>query len=122
MKSRIATYLMAMFMFFGGTAFALNPVPTPRAETPKSEKSKIVGKLLQQELKYPKFAKAEKFECCVLVRISIEEDGSFTVDCANCTSNQMKAHVTKAIEQIDKKEMAKFAGNQFSYKINFRLI
>lgn len=113
---------MALFMFISGTAFAISPVPTPRAETPKSEKSKLVAKLLQKELKYPKFAREEKFECCILVRITIEEDGSFTVDCANCTSTQMKAHVTKAIEQINTKEMAKFAGNQFSYKINFRLI
>ncbi len=116
MKSRIATYLMAVCMFFGGTAFAVNPVP------PKAEASKAVAKLLKQELKYPKFAKELNYQCCVLVRIIIEKDGSFSVDCVNCTSKTMKAHVTHAINQISKKELAKFAGQTFNFKINYKLI
>lgn len=107
---------MAVCMFFGGTAFAVNPVP------PKAEASKAVAKLLKQELVYPKFAKEQMFECCVLVRLIVEKDGSFTVDCINCTSETMKAHVTHAINQINKKELAKFAGQEFSFKINYKLI
>jgi len=103
-------------MFISGTAFAVNPL------TPKAETSKSVAKLLQKELKYPKFAREENFQCCVLVRLEIQEDGSFTVDCVNCTSKQMKHHVKKAIEQISKKELAKYAGQKFNFKINYKLI
>jgi len=116
MKSRIATYLIAMCMFIAGTAFANQPVKN------NSEASQAVATLLKQELKYPKFAKDEKFECCVLVRLIINDDGSFKVDCANCTNQLLKTHVTKAIENISKEELKKYSGQQFSYRINFRLI
>lgn len=117
MKSRIATYLIAICMFLTGTAFAVNPVTPPKAET-----SKVVANLLQQELKYPKFAKDINFECCVLVRLTIEKDGSIAVKFANSTSANMKSYVTKSIEQIDKKEFAKYAGQEFDFRINFKLI
>lgn len=116
MKSRIATFLIAVSMFIVGTAFASTPVTLP------NDASKAVSSLLKQELKYPKFAKDEKFECCVLVRLIINKDGSFKVDCINCTSPTMKEHVTNAIEKISKKELAKYAGMQICYKINFKLI
>lgn len=116
MKSRIATILIACCFFFSGTAFAVTPV------TPKATTSKVIANLLKEELKYPKFAREGNFECCVLVRLTINDDGSFSVECVNCTSKEMKFHVKKAIEQISKKELAKYAGQTFSYKINFKLI
>ncbi|HJN05754.1 MAG TPA: hypothetical protein QF480_03990, partial [Bacteroidales bacterium] len=116
MKSRIATFLIAVNMFLTGTAFAANPV------TKTNNASKEVSTLLKQELKYPKFAKDSKFECCVLVRLTINKDGTFKVDCINCTSPIMKAHVTKAIEKISRKELARYAGMQICYKINYKLI
>ena len=116
MKSRIATFLIAVGIFFTGTVIASNPVSRTNSA------SEAVSSLLKQELKYPKFAKDEKFECCVLVRLIINKDGSFKVDCVNCTSTKMKEHVTSAIEKISKKELAKYAGMQICYKLNFKLI
>jgi hypothetical protein len=116
MKSRIATSLIVMCMFMMGTAFATNPV------NKKIEASKAVVSILKQELKYPKLSKDDKSDCCVLVRLIINKDGSFTVDCANSTNPELKKHVTQAIEKIDKKDLVRFAGQQFNYKINFKLI
>lgn len=99
-----------------GTAFATNPV------NQKTEASKAVVSVLKEELKFPEFAKEDNSECCVLVRLIINNDGTFKVDCANSTSPDLKKHVTQAIEQIDKKDLARFAGQTFSYKINFKLI
>ncbi len=116
MKSRIATILTAMFMFLGGTAFALNPV------NQKTDASKTVAKILQQEIEYPKSAKEDNFECFVLVKIIIEEDGTLTVNCINCTCPTMKAEVVSAIENINSKKLVDYAGQQFNYKLNFKLI
>jgi hypothetical protein len=107
---------MVMCLFVSGTAFANQPEKNNR------EASHAVVTLLKQELKYPKFARQEKSECCVLVRIIINKNGSFKVDCANCMNPSLKAHVTKAIENISKEELKKYSGQQLSYKINFRLI
>jgi len=116
MKSRIATFLIAVCMFLTGTAFANQP------KSLNSEASKAIAELLKKELKYPKFAKEEKFECCLLVRLIIKEDGSFEVDCANCMNDNIKNHVTAAIEKISKEELKKYAGQEFNYKINFKLL
>ena len=105
-----------MCMFIAGTAFATTPVKQ------NNEASKAIATLLKQELKYPKVAREEGNECCMLVRIIVNNDGSFTVDCANCTNPLLKTHVTKAIENISKEEFSKYAGQQFSYKLNFKLI
>jgi len=117
MKSRIATFLIAMSMFLAGTAFASNPVKQ------NNDASKAISSLLKQELKYPKLAKEQNnFECCVLIRLVINEDGSFKVDCVNCSNDSIKTQITKAIERINKEELKEYAGQQFSYKINFKLI
>ena len=116
MKSRIATFLIALCMFMSGTAFAINPVNL------NSDASKAVASLLKQEIDYPKFAKEENFECCVLVRIIVADDGTFKADCVNCKCSKMKAHVSKTIENINKKEFSKYAGQEFSFKIDFKLI
>jgi len=116
MKSRIATYLIALCMFTAGTAFATTPLKL------NNDASKAVSSILKQELKYPKFAKEDNFECCVLVRLIINDDGSFTVDCVNCTNTTMKTHVTNAIEKISSKDLAKYAGQQINFKLDYKLI
>ncbi|NQU35852.1 MAG: hypothetical protein HQ521_21695 [Bacteroidetes bacterium] len=116
MKSRIATFLIALCMFMAGTAFAINPV------NQNTNASKAVASLLKQEIDYPKFAKEENFEYCVLVRIIISQDGTFKADCVNCNCSRMKAHVIKVIENINMKEFSKYAGKEFNFKIDFKLI
>ena len=117
MKSRIATYLIAMSMFIAGTAFASNPVKQ------NNDASETISSILKQELKYPKIAKEhDNLGCCVLIRLVISEDGSFEVDCVNCSDESIKAHIIEAIEKISKEELKEYAGQQFSYKISFKLI
>jgi len=117
MKSRIATYLIALCMFTTGTAFASTPMKN------NSEASEAISSLLKKELKYPKFAKEQKhYECYALIRIIINDNGSIKVDCINCSNSIMKSQITETIEKISKKELSEYAGQQYSYKINFKLI
>ena len=41
----------------------------------------------------------------------------FEVDCVNCSDESIKAQITDAIEKINKEELEKYTGQQFSYKI-----
>ena len=116
MKSRIATFLIALFMLIAGTSYAVKPV------IQKSEASKAVTTFLKQELKYPKFAKKEKIECYVLVRLIINDNGTFTVDCINCTCPLMKADVTSTLENFSNNDLIKYAGEQVNIKLNYKLI
>ena len=116
MKPRIATFLIALCIFVSGTAFAINPV------NQKSNASEAVAKLLKQELKYPKYAQHEKYECFVLARISITDDGLLKVECINCPCPRMKIHLKKAIAEIGTEEFKKYAGQEFNFRLNFTLI
>jgi len=115
MKTRIATLVFIIGMFLVSTAFANEPVPASKAV------HKSVAKVIQNELEYPDFAIDEKFECCVLVRIIIQEDGRFDVDCANCVSKQMKDYVTYEIEHMLSEEHAQYAGQTVLIKLKFDL-
>lgn len=103
-------------MFLAGTAFAANPV------IQKSEAKKAVASILKQELKYPKYAKDENFECFVLARIVITEDGLLKAECVNCPCPRMKGHLKKAIAEIGANEFKKYAGLEFNFKLKFKLI
>lgn len=117
MKSRIATYLIALCMFTAGTAFASSPVKN------NSEASEVISSLLKKELKYPKFAKEQNnTECCLLIRVIVKDNGSLKVDCVNCSFSRMKEQITEAVEEINTDALKVYAGQQFSYKINFKLI
>ncbi len=116
MKSRIATYLIALFLFVGGSAFSANH------DVIKTDASKEVANLLENELRYPDYARTNNTDCCALVRIIINEDGSFTADCVNCISDEMRRQIIESIENIKSEDLAVYAGQTFNYKINFKLI
>ncbi len=116
MKTGIATLLFVIGMFIGNTAFANEPVPASNAV------SKTVAELLEDNLKFPEFARTENFDCCVLIRVVIQQDGSFKVDCVNCKDEQLKAHVIETVEKLVSEEHAYYAGQQVSIKVNFKFL
>ena len=115
MKTRIATLMFIVGMFIVSTAFANEPVPASSAV------HKSVAKIIQAELEYPDFAIKEKFECCVIVSVVIQEDGRFEVDCANCVSDRMKKYVVYEIEHMVSEEHARYAGQSVLIKVKFDL-
>ena len=115
MKTRIATLAFILGMFLVSTAFAAEPVPASKAV------AKSVAKTILSELEYPEFAIDEKFECCVLVKVIILEDGTFDVDVANSISDRMKDYVVYEIEHMKSEEHAKYAGQTVLIKVNFDL-
>lgn len=115
MKTRIATLMFILGIFLTATAFANEPVPASKAV------AQSVAQNIQAELEYPEFAIEQKFECCVLVSIIIQEDGRYAVDCANCISDQMKKYVVYEIEHMKFEKHAKYAGQSILVKIKFDL-
>lgn len=116
MKTGIATILFVVGMLCSSIALANEPVPASK------EVSKSVADLIQSNIKYPEFAKAENFECCVLIRVIIQDDGSFMVDCTNCIDERLKAHVIEAVEKLVSEDHAQYAGQKVSIKVNFRFL
>lgn len=116
MKIRIATLMIAFVVLMTGMTYAKEPVPASKAV------SSSVANLLKTEIDYPDFARVNDFECCVIVRLFINEDGTFDVDCANCQDNRLKMHVKDSIEKIISKEHARYAGQTVSVKVVFRLL
>ena len=115
MKTRIATLMFIVGMFLVTTAFANEPVPASKAV------AKTVAQKIQKEIDYPDFAIEEKFECCVLVSIIIQEDGRLDVDAANSISDRMKEYVTYEIEHMDTEDLARYAGQSVLIKVKFDL-
>ena len=115
MKTRIATLVLLLGIFMVSSAFALEPVPASKAV------AKSVATTIANELEYPEFAIEEKFECCVLVSVTILENGKFDVDCANCVDNRMKKYVINEIENMVSEEHAQYAGQTVLIKIKFDL-
>ena len=115
MKTRIATLVFILGMFLVTQAFALEPVPASKAV------SKSVATTIAEELEYPEFAINEKFECCVMVSVTIQENGKFHVDCANCVDDRMKTYVKEEIEKIISEEHALYAGQTVLIKVKFDL-
>ena len=116
MKARIATLIIVLVFLFTGSAFASQPVQASKAV------SKSVAELLTKKIDYPDFARTDDFKCCVLVRLTITEEGKFEVDCANCRDDRLEMYVKDNIERIVSKDYAQYAGQVVSLKINFRLI
>ena len=118
MKNRIATLLVLAFGLFVATnAFASEPVPASKAVTIS------VSNHIADEMDYPEFAVEEKFECTVVVKLTIQEDGTFAVDAANCIDDRMRKHVIAAIDELDEKAeyYSQFAGMQVNLKLAFDL-
>lgn len=116
MKTRIATLMILLGLFLASTAFANEPVPASKAV------AQSVAKLIQDELEYPEFAIKNKFECCVMVSLVIQDDGSFEVDCANCINEDMKEYVIGEIEKMYSDKFSVYAGQQVLIKVNFDLL
>jgi hypothetical protein len=116
MKTRIATLMMMLGLFIASTAFASEPVPASKAVR------QSVAQYVQSELEYPEFAIKEKFECCVLVSLVIQEDGTFEVDCANCVDDDMKEYVIGEIENMQSDKFSLYSGQQVLLKVNFDLL
>jgi hypothetical protein len=116
MKTRIATFLFVLGVCFSQITFANEPVPANKAV------SKSVAELLRNNIEFPDFARTDDYECCVLIRIIIQEDGKFKVDCVNCKDERLKAHVIEAVEKLVSEEHGYYAGQQVSLKVNFKCL
>lgn len=116
MKTRIATLMVVLSMLFLNAVSANEPVPASKALT------KSIAGLIQSEITFPNFARESNFECCVLVRIKILENGKFEVDCANCKNVRLKRYVVKKVNAIVSEEHALYAGKTVALKINFRIL
>ena len=116
MKTRIATLMIACMCMLTAFTYASEPVPAPKIV------SSSIAQLLASEIDFPDFARVNDFECCVLVRLNINEDGSFEVDCSNCRDNQLKRYVEESIKKISAKEFSPYAGQTVSVKLIFRIL
>lgn len=117
MKTRIATFLIVLGIFVAGSAFASKPVIASKSV------SGSVAKQLKKEIKYPAFAVDQQFECCVVVKLEIQEDGTFTVVESNSMSKEMEKHVIKTIEDLEaNEELSNYAGQNVLIKVQFELI
>ena len=118
MKTRIAILMMVLGVFMSTSALALEPVPDSKAV------SRSVASYLEDNLEYPLFAKEKGLECCVVVEITIQQNGSFKVTGCNCVSKKMKEAVTESIENLHKKSdfFAPYAGQKVYLKIIFDLL
>ena len=117
MKTRIATTMLLLGLFLATTAFS-----NPLSKTPSQQMRKEIKQQVKQNVKYPKFAIDEKFDCFVLISIIVQSDGSLDVDCANCASAKMKDYVVTAIENIQSEKLQKYSGEAMLLKVKFGLI
>ena len=117
MKTRIATLMVVLGLLVTSGIFANEPVPASKAVAVS------VANYIADEMEYPEFAIKEKYECCVVVKLTIQEDGTFAVDAANSINESMKKHVISAIQELDEKASyySQFAGMELNLKLKFDL-
>jgi len=115
MKSRIATIFM-LCMFVAATAFASEPLPASKAVR------NSVVKLVKTSIEYPEFAIEDKTQCCVVVSMIIQDDGSLKVDASNSVSPEMNRHVVNSIEKIQDDNLSPYSGQKVYMKVKFELI
>ncbi len=117
MKTRIATLVLVFGLLLSANTYANEPIPASKAV------SNSVANHIAGELEYPEFAIKEKFECCVVVKLTIQEDGTFSVDAANSIDDRMRKYVVSAISNLDEKAdyYEQFAGQQVVLKVKFDL-
>lgn len=117
MKTRIATLMIVLGLFVTANIYANEPVPASKAVAVS------VANYIADEMDYPEFAIEQKFECCVVVKLTIQEDGTFAVDAANSINESMKKHVVSAIHELDEKAdyYSQFAGMELNLKLKFDL-
>ena len=79
-------------------------------------------KLIRSELTYPDFARAEELQCCVALKIEIQEDGSLKVTCANCPNEKLKEYVEQKVESIHSDKLAQAAGQEVMIRLKFSFV
>ena len=117
MKTKIATLLIVFGLFVASNAFAYPPFPAPKAV------AESIANYVTNEIDYPEFAVKDKLESIVVVKLTVQEDGTFTVDAANCIDNRLKKHVIAAIHELNEKAeyYSQFAGMEVNLKLIFDL-
>ena len=115
MKTRIATLALLFGLFISATAFANEPVPASKYV------ASTVADFIEEEMTYPEFAIEDKYEGDVVVKIVIEEDGTFDVVAANAHDEEMKDHVIEMIEKLDSDTFDAYAGQSVLVKLSFDL-
>ena len=115
MKTRIATLVLLFSLFITATAFAAAPVPASKMV------SSSVADYIEDELEYPDFAIEKRYEGDVLVKVLIEEDGTFDVIAANSYDKEVQKEVIRMIEEMEPDEFENFAGQTVQVKISFNL-
>ena len=117
MKTKITTLLMVFGLFLAANTFAATPFPAPKAVAVS------IANYISNEIDYPEFAVKEKLECTVVVKLTVQEDGTFAVDAANCIDNRMRKHVIAAINELNEKAdyYSQFAGMEVNLKLEFDL-
>ncbi|PLX00879.1 MAG: hypothetical protein C0591_00440 [Marinilabiliales bacterium] len=117
MKTRIATLVLVFGLFLASNTYANEPIPASKAV------SHSVSTYIGDNIEYPAFAENEKWECCVVVKLTIQEDGTFVVNAANSVDDRMRKHVVSAISKLDDKAdyYAQYAGQQVVLKVKFDL-
>ncbi len=115
MKTRVVTFLM-LCLFMSATAFAAKPIPASKAVRTS------VVELVKKHLIYPEFAIKSKTECCVLVSLIIQDDGSLSVDASNSISPELKNYVVTTIQKLKEDSLSKYSGQRVLMKVKFDLI
>ena len=115
MKTRIATLALLFGLFITTTAFASEPVPASKYV------ASTVADFIEEELEYPEFAIENKYEGDVVVKVVINEDGTFNVVQANAHDESMKNHVIEMIEDLDSDTFDQYAGQSVLIKVSFDL-
>lgn len=115
MKTRIATMLM-LLLFVIATAFAIEPIPASKAVRDS------VVEMIKKNLVYPDFAIKSKTQCCVVVSLIIQNDGTFKVDGSNSLSPQLQNYVINTIETLQNNNLANAGGQRVLVKVKFNLL
>lgn len=117
MKTIIATLLLVFGLFLTSSTFANEPVPASKAV------SNSVATYIYDNIDYPESAIKEKWEGVVVVRLTIQKNGTFAVDASNSVDERMRKQVVSAIYDLDENAAyyAQFAGQQVTLKLKFDL-
>jgi len=115
MKTRIVTLTLLLGLFISTTAFANQPVPASKAV------ASSIANYIEDEMDYPEFAIKEKFEGDVVIKVVIDEDGTFEVTDANSHDKDMINYVVREVEKLDSDKFDKYSGQSVLVKLKFDL-
>ena len=110
--------LLLFSLFIATAAFAAEPVPVPASKAV----AESVADFIDDEMTYPEFAIEDKLEGEVVVRLIIEDDGTFEVDRANSVNDDLKEHVIAVIEKLEADQFNMYAGQSVLIKLKFDLL